>query len=51
MLYTLKEVAQELKLSLSTIKHWRMKGLIKVVKINGSIRVSEEELKRLKGGF
>jgi len=49
---TIKEVALEMKLSENTIRLWIKSGRIKVVqfKKKGMIRISDEELERLKKG-
>jgi excisionase family DNA binding protein len=47
---TVKEVAQELKLSEITIRRWVKDKKIKSVKISRFIRIPKEELDRLKKG-
>ena len=50
MLYTVREVANELKIHHVTITKWIREGRIKAVKVGSSWRISQEELDRLKKG-
>jgi excisionase family DNA binding protein len=45
--YTPQEVAQKLKIDLSTVYRWIREGQLKAVKIGHFWRISESELKRL----
>ena len=49
-MYTLKEVMSIFKVTRQTIYNWIAEGKIKVVKIGGIVRVSEEEVERIKRG-
>lgn len=49
-LYTLKEVASILKVSVPTVRYWRIHKKIKVLKIGKSVRISQNELDRLMKG-
>lgn len=49
-MYTLKEVANMLKIHYVTAFRFAQQGKIKAVKIGGIWRVSEEEIKRIKEG-
>ena len=49
-LYTPKEVAKLLKVSLKTVYNWIEEGRLKAVKIGHFWRVSETELNRLLKG-
>lgn len=46
-LYTPKEVAELLGYSINTVNTYISRGTIKAVKVLGSNRVTEEEIKRL----
>ena len=47
---SIKQVAKELGLTTRTIHNYIKQGKIKVVRLsNRAVRISEEELKRLKG--
>lgn len=48
--YTPKEVAQKLKMDLSTVYRWIREGELKAVKIGSLWRISETELKRFLDG-
>lgn len=44
-LLTLEDVARELKISIHTVRQWRARGIIKVLKLpTGMIRVRRSEL-------
>ena len=45
--FTRHEVAERLKVSLSTIDRWLAEGTLKKVQIGGSVRITETEIKRL----
>lgn len=45
--YTPKEAAEMLKVSVSTIKNWCDKGVIKATRIGGTLRLKEVELEQL----
>lgn len=47
---TIKELAEELKVSRQTIYVWCKKGIIKPVKIGTRLRFTKEELERIKRG-
>lgn len=48
--YTVKEVAEMLKINESTIRGWFMKGKMKKTKVGSHTRISEEDLQKfLKG--
>lgn len=49
-MYSLKEVAEILKIHYVTVFRFVQQGKIKAVKIGGIWRVSEEEIKRIKEG-
>lgn len=49
-LYTINEVCNILKTTRTTIDRWRKESKIQIVKINGSIRIKESEVKRLMSG-
>lgn len=49
-MYTLNEVAKIFHVTRQTIYNWISAGRIKVVKIGGVVRVSEEEVERVKQG-
>ena len=49
-MYTVREVAEILKLHYDTVRRKIKAGQIKAVKIGGTIRISEEEVERLKKG-
>ena len=46
MLYTVAEVAQELKVSDRTVRKWMHDGKIKYVKFGRNVRIEAEELER-----
>ena len=50
MLLKPETVAEELQISVYTIKEWIKKGKIKAVKVGRFWRIPEEELERLKMG-
>lgn len=47
---TKNDVCEIFKVSLGTVNNWIKQGKIKVVKIGRSVRISEEEIERLKKG-
>lgn len=49
-LYSLKEVANILKIKHQTVRLWNCKGKINSIKINGVVRVSGKELLKLMKG-
>ena len=47
-LLTLQEVADELRVSIHTVRDWRRRGWLKVLKLpGGSVRVSRTDLNSL----
>ncbi len=49
-MYTIKEFAEIFKVSEMTVKRWIKKGDVKPTKIGGTVRISDEEIERLKRG-
>lgn len=49
-LYTIKEVANTLKVSVATIRSWIFYKKIKFIKVGNSVRIQQEELDRLMKG-
>ena len=47
---TKKDVCEIFKVSIGTVNKWIKSGKIKVVKIGKVVRISEEEIERLKKG-
>ena len=47
---TKKDVCEIFKISLGTVNNWIKQGKIKVVKIERTVRIPEEEIERLKRG-
>lgn len=47
---TKSDVCKIFKVSLGTVNNWIKEGKIKAVKIGRSVRISEEEIDRLKRG-
>ena len=47
ILLTRKEVAEKLKVSSPTLKRWRDTGILKGIKIGGSIRYYQEDVEKL----
>ena len=47
---TIKETAKYFNVSEMTISRWIKSGKLKAVKIVGTVRISEEEIERLKKG-
>jgi excisionase family DNA binding protein len=45
-LFTRREVAERLKVSLPTIARWLAEGTLKKIKIGGSVRIAESEIQR-----
>ena len=48
--YKVKEVAEMLSVTRQCIDKWRKQGRIKAIKIGKAVRISEEEIERLKRG-
>lgn len=46
-LYTIKEVSEILRCTIKTLYRWEKKGKINLLRINGKVRVTQEELNRL----
>ncbi len=46
-LYTLKEVADGLGISYTTIKDWRKNGKLKATKVGREFRIKETEVQRI----
>lgn len=49
-LYTLDELSEILKVSRLTLTRWEKKGKLKVIRINGTIRIRQSEIDRLMKG-
>jgi len=49
-MYTIKEFCAMFKISRATFNNWVSKGLVKVVKVDKAVRITEEEVARLKEG-
>ena len=49
-LYTIKEITESFGVSRQTVSNWRKKGLIKEIKIDRTVRFSEEEILKIKRG-
>lgn len=47
---TIKEVAVIFNVKPLTVRRWIASGILKSVKIGGSVRISEEEIEKLKKG-
>lgn len=47
---SIKEVAEIFNVSRQTIHAWIKKGAIKAIKIGGTVRISDEEIERVKKG-
>lgn len=45
-MYTVKEVAEKLKISEGTMRNYLSSGKIKYVKFLGNVRITEEELEK-----
>mgnify|MGYP001336611191 CR=1 FL=1 len=45
-MYTVKEVAEKLKISEGTIRNYLSSGKIKYVKFLGNVRITKEELEK-----
>lgn len=45
---TIEEFCEIFKITRTTFNNWRNKGLVKVVKIDKAVRITEEEIERLK---
>ena len=41
---TIKEISEDLKVSVSTVRRWVMEGKLKTYKLGKVIRISEEDL-------
>ena len=48
-IYTLSQASEFLCCSVRTLYRWEKRGLIKILNINGNRRISESEIKRLRG--
>ena len=48
-LYNITKTAKLLGITPRTIYHWQDKGKIKFIKVNGFNKVSETEIKRMRG--
>lgn len=47
-LLTLREAADELRVSVPTLRRWRQRGLVRMVRLpGGTLRVSRTEVERL----
>ena len=44
-LYTIKEIAEYLKVKVDTVNKWIQKGKLKSYKVAGTVRVTETDLK------
>ena len=49
-MYTIKEFCELFKISRQTFNNWMAKGLVKVIKVDKAVRITEEEVERLKNG-
>lgn len=49
-MYTKKQTAELLQVHINTVSNLMKKGEIKFVKIGNSVRVTEEEIERIKKG-
>ena len=50
-MYTIKEIKDDLKVSDRTVRRWIAGGKLKAIKIQGVVRIKDEEYKRfLEGG-
>ena len=48
LVYTLPEVAEHCKVSLSTVRNWRYAGTLRCIQLpGGSLRVHRDELRRI----
>lgn len=47
---TVNEVAEKLKVHPQTVYRWIYAGKLRAVKINGLVRITEEEFKKFVGG-
>lgn len=47
---TIKEFCEIFKISRQTFHNWQKKGLVKVIKIDKAVRISDEEIERLLKG-
>ena len=45
--YTIKEVAEHLKVSTQTVRNWIKKGDLEAAKLKHAVRISEENLKKI----
>lgn len=46
-LMTRKEVAKELRVSTTTVRRWTEEGVLKCIKVKGSIRYHKDEIEKL----
>ena len=49
-MYTIKEFCELFKISRQTFNNWMAKGLVKVIKVDKAVRITEEEVKRIMEG-
>ncbi len=50
-MYTIKEIHEEINVSDRTVRRWIADGKLKAIKIQGVVRIKDEEYKRfLEGG-
>lgn len=47
---TMREVAKLFSVTYMTVYRWIRDGKIKVVRVGGTIRITDEEIKRITGG-
>lgn len=47
---TIHETAEIFGVHWQTVRNWIKRGTIRAVKIDGSVRISEKEIERLKNG-
>lgn len=49
-MYTIKEFCEMFRISRATFNNWVSKGLVKTVKVDKAVRITEDEVNRLKDG-
>ena len=49
-MYTIKEIKADLKVSDRCVRRWIKDGKLKSIKIQGIVRIKDEEYKRFLGG-
>lgn len=49
-MYTIDEFCKIFRITRQTFYNWVSKGLVNVVKVDRIVRITEEEVNRLKGG-